>query len=312
MTTVAVTGANGFIARHVLNELVGRGIQTRPLIRQCAPRGVATAVEDAREVDYDDSQSVMRAIGGADVVIHLLGQAHNPRASADVYHRVNVDCTSRIMEACAKVGVRRLVYVSSVKAIGNGGPVTYTDDTEPRPADAYGRSKLRAETTVREGAAVARSDYVILRPPVVYGAGMKGSLRHLIRNVQRGYPIPIPYPTPGPRSLVSARSLAAAIADTAEWPSTIECTYLVADKPDVTLPELVKAIAKVSGRGARIVPIPAPLLRSVATVVGHGHAADRLLGSLRVDSGPFRTTFGWKQPSSLEDGLREAISAPPN
>ena len=311
MTIVAVTGANGFIGMHLLEEFASRGIQGCPLVRS-QRLGAPPLVPGAQAVDYEDAAGLRQAIQGVDAVVHLLGQAHDSGAPPDIYEKVNVLYTSRVVQACEASGVRRLVYVSSVKVIGNGQAEPYTDDTDPRPEDAYGRSKLKGENIVRERAGVGGFDYVILRPPLVYGAGVKGNLRRLIRNVQRGYPIPIPRPTPRPRSLISARNFASAIADTIEWRGAIRRAYLVADEADVTLPELVDCIAKVSGCPARMVPVPIPLLRGIATLAGQGRVANRIVGSLRVDSRPFRATFGWVPRSSLEEGLREAIGASPS
>jgi len=305
MTTAAITGANGFIGLHVGDELVARGVEVRALVRS-GGRADAPTVPTV-EVDYNDAGSIRRAVHGVDAVVHLLGQAHDAAASADVYELVNVAYTRQVMAACVEAQVQRVVFMSSVKVLGNGQETPYVNTTHPCPEDAYGWSKLRAENVVRELATSAGIDYVILRPPVVYGAGVKGNLRHLIRYVQRGLPVPIPYPAPAARSLISARNLASAVVQTLDWPDAIAQSFLVADGNDVTVIELSKAIAAASGRSIHSISFPAFPMRAMATLCRRQAAVDRLLRSLRVDTLPFVDYFQWRPPQTLEAGIREAI-----
>lgn len=307
MTEVAVTGANGFVGSHLRQELVGRGFAVRGLVRSQPREKDPFTTSQLVEVDYDDAPSVIRALDGADAVVHLVGHAHQSTADAAVYRRVNVDYTRRVLEGAAQVGAGRFLFLSSVKVLGNGADEPYSEQTVPRPEDAYGRSKLEAETEVRSLAGPSGVDHVILRPPLVYGAGVKGNLQRLIAAIERRRPIPVARSTANARSLISARNLASAIVDTLAWTVPINDTYLVADSEDVSTAALIETIARVAGTRARTLPIPPSLLRGLANVVHQGPAAQRFLGSLRVDATKFNTYFGWRPPQTLEEGLREAV-----
>jgi len=214
-----------------------------------------------------------------------------------------------VLQAAAHADVRRFVFVSSVKALGNGGDEPYDEATLPRPTDPYGRSKLEAERVVHDLCSSAGIDYVVLRPPLVYGAGVKGNLRRLIAAIERGRPIPLARSVSNVRSLISARNLASAIGDAVATEGGTNQAYLVCDGTDLSTAELVETIARAAGRKARIVPIPPTLLRNLARAVRQGAAADRFLGSLQVDATLFRTRFGWCPRQTVAEGLREAVEA---
>ncbi len=250
MTIVAVTGANGFIASHVREELAAQGIDVRALVR--APR-VADSVTPASfvEVDYESTPSVLRALDGADAVVHLLGHAHQSGRDPGVYQRVNVEYTRRVLEASGQVGVRRFVFLSSVKAIGNGTEKPYNEKTPANPTDPYGRSKLEAENVVRTRSRHFGTDFAILRPPLVYGGGVKGNVLRLITAIERGRPIPLGRAVSNSRSMISARNLASAIGEVVACERRIDSAYLVSDGTDLSTAELVDAIARAAGTRAR-------------------------------------------------------------
>lgn len=308
MTEIAVTGANGFVGSHLREELVERGFAVRGLVRPL-PRGTDRLPTSQRlvEVDYEDMSVLMRALKGADAVVHLVGHAHQSTADATMYTRVNVGYTRRVFEAAAEVGVPRFLFLSSVKAIGNRSDEPYSEETTPNPEDAYGLSKLEAESSIRTLAAASGVDHIILRPPLVYGAGVKGNMRRLIAAIERGRPIPVTRSSANSRSLISARNLASAIAEVLACTDPINDIFLVADGVDVSSMELVDVIARIANRRARTISIPSTALRVLATIVHQGPAAQRFLGSLQVDSTKFTTRFGWRPPQTLEEGLQEAI-----
>ena len=308
MTTVAVTGANGFVASYVRDELAARGLDVRGFVRSrhtiLADRLATTHFV---EVDYESGPSVLQALEGVDAVVHLLGHAHQAERDPKVFERVNVSYTRRVLHAAGQAGVRRFIFLSSIKAVGNGAQQPYTEETTPNPMDHYGRSKLKAENVVQSMSSTSGIDFVILRPPLVYGAGVKGNLQRLIVTIDKGWPIALPRSVDNARSLISARNLASAIGEAVTWEERIDHSYVVCDGTDLSTPELVEMIAQVAGKKPRIVPLPPTLLRALARLVRQGPAADRFLSSLLVDATAFRTRFNWRPRQSTEDGLREAV-----
>lgn len=307
MTEVAVTGANGFVGGYVQSELASRGFHVRGLVRSLGRITDAQSTSQFVEVDYEAAPSILAGLDGAEAIVHLLGHAHQSDPDESVYERVNVGYTRRVIEAAAKSGVRRFVFLSSIKALGNGDAEPYSEKTVPKPEDPYGRSKLEAEIAVRTLAQSAGIDHVILRPPLVYGAGVKGNLAKLIAAIERGWPIPVVRSAANVRSLISARNLASAIGETLSWSGPINETYHVSDREDLSMPELVDLIARVGGGHARKVPVPPGLLRALAKAAHRETVSDRFMRSLRVDATLFTTRFGWRPIQTLEDGLREAV-----
>ena len=306
-TKVAVTGANGFVASYVREELAARAFDVRGLVRSPQRSKEASTATRFIEVDYEDPESIRSGLEGVDAVVHLLGHAHQPKSAQHVYQLVNVEYTRRLLEASERAGVQRFLFLSSVKALGSGADEPYTEETPPNPTDDYGRSKLEAEHVVQALSRSANIDFVILRPPLVYGAGVKGNLRRLITAIERGRPIPLARSPNNSRSLISARNLASAIGTVVAWEGRIDCAYLVSDGIDLSTAELVDTIARVAGAKARTVPIPPALLRYLARLLLHGAEADRVLGSLQVDATLFKTRFGWSPPQTIADGMREAV-----
>jgi nucleoside-diphosphate-sugar epimerase len=305
---VAITGATGFIGRYLTAHLVSEGMTVRPLARTASVRDRASAL-CLTEVNYEDAESIERGLQGSETVVHLVGCAHAYGADEATYDLINVGYTRRVMSACVAVGAKRVIFMSSVKALGNGGDRPYTHGSLPRPEDSYGRSKVRAEAIVRAMAAEFGLDYVILRPPPVYGSGVRGNLRRLIHAIEMGWPVPVPSPEAGPRSLISLQNLSSAIGKSIRHRSTICETYLISDGHDVTMTELIKLIANIGHKPARTLPIPASLLRGLASFGGGRASTQRLLRASCVDGRRFEEQFEWAPNRDLEFGLREAIEA---
>jgi nucleoside-diphosphate-sugar epimerase len=304
---VGITGASGFIGVNVCDELSKLGLHVRAMVRDGSGGTMPLSPDEVISVEYDDRRSIQQAVDGADTIVHLLGQAHNPSAHPDLYDRVNVTYAAEVAQAAVRAGVRRFILLSSVKVLGNGRSAPYRDGDTPAPEDPYGSSKWLAERTVQSIANGTSLDYVVLRPPLVYGAGVKGHLRFLIDRIERGSVIPIPSGAQSKRSLLSVRNLASAIARCICSEDRIEDTYLVSDETDVSISELVEAIASAAERPARTLSIPPPIFRYFATAYRKGSAAQRILTPLRVDSRPFRDFFGWHPEQTLVDGMREAV-----
>lgn len=314
--TILVTGANGFVGRGVLRRLaLGGGVQVRALVRrvddarhmEIVPGGGAKLVASG---DLTERPPLTAALEGVSHVVHLAGRAHVMRESAadslGAFRAMNVDATMHLARAAAAAGVRRFVFVSSVKAQAEQG--TLREDDPPRPLDPYGVSKLEAETALRGFAAGAGLELVIIRPPLVYGPGVGANFARLMRTVDRGLPLPFGR-VDNRRSLVARANLADLIATVLEHRAAVGETFNVSDGEDLSTPELIRRIARALGRPARLVPVPVILLRAGARLTARGDLAQRLLGSLQLDISKARTLLGWRPPVGVDQALTEMAQA---
>lgn len=309
-----VTGASGFLGGHVCRALAARG-PVRALVRDAARAPAGTEAAVAR--DLDDRDAIREAVAGTRTVVHLAARVHvmddrGPDRDA-AYRKTNVEGTRLLLEESIRAGVQRFIFVSSVKAVGEGTSIPWNETTPPAPVDPYGRSKLEAEGVVRELADGAGIHAPILRLPLVYGPGMKGNMLSLFRAVDRGWPLPFGA-VKNRRSLAYAGNVVAAIEAVAESGAAARETFFVSDGHDLSTGELVTAIGAALGRPARLIPVP-PALFSAAGHAGDilarvgpwpltTAAVDRLLGSLLVDSSKLRSVAGFRPPFGVADGLR--------
>lgn len=247
--------------------------------------------------------------GGVDTVIHLAGLAHTPprlqRDARDGYREVNTLGAARIARQAAVKGVRRFVYLSTAKVCGDstqGSPFDETDVSDSK--DPYTVSKREAEKLLWDIAAGTGLEMVILRPPLVYGPGVKANFLRLMEWIWRGVPMPLKKVS-NRRSLIYVGNLVEAIIACIEHPAAAGKTFLVSDGEDVSTPELIRRIAHALGRPARLLPCPPALLHAGARLAGKQEEAERLLGSLVVDSSRIRRELGWKPPYTMEQGLAE-------
>jgi nucleoside-diphosphate-sugar epimerase len=249
------------------------------------------------------------ALEGVSGVVHLAARTHVLRETATdplaKYRQVNVSGTERLARSAAAGGVRRLVFVSSVKVNGERtGERPFTEDGAPRPEDAYGVSKWEAEQALSRIAAETGLEVVVLRPPLVYGPGVKGNFLRIMSLVARGMPLPLGA-IDNRRSFIYAGNLAGAIVQALDAPQATGRTYLVSDGEDVSTPELVRGIARALGVKPRLPSFPLAALGLVATLAGRRAEFARLTGSLQVDSSRIRRELGWEPRCSLARGLEE-------
>jgi nucleoside-diphosphate-sugar epimerase len=220
------------------------------------------------------------------------------------FRRTNVAGTLNLARQAASAGARRFVFVSSIKVNGEVG--TYRETDQPAPRDAYGVSKLEAENGLREIAASTGLEIVIIRPPLVYGLGVKANFQALVRAVESGIPLPLGA-IHNRRSFVGRDNLADFIVTCADHSAAQGETFFVSDGEDVSTTNLIRRIAQAMKRPARLIPVPKAVLWGTALAIGKRDVAQRLLGSLQLDITKARTMLNWTPPLTLDEGLRRAV-----
>jgi len=300
--SVLVTGANGFVGRALCEALAASGRRVKRALRVARP-GVpdAVAVGDiGGETDWHS------ALEGASSIVHLGARTHVLRETAAdslaEYRRVNLDGTRRLAQQAGQAGVRRLVFVSSIKVNGEVTERPFTEDDAPRPEDAYGISKWEAEQALARVAGETGLQVAVLRPPLVYGPEVKANFLRLMRLVARGTPLPLASIV-NRRSLIYVGNLADAVIKAIDVPAAAGRAYLVSDGDDVSTPDLVRAIARALGVAPRLLPCPPAMLRLGAALTGKRAELARLTGSLQADGSRARRELGWQPRLSLAQGL---------
>lgn len=307
MRTVLVTGANGFVGSILCRALHEHGVTVRRALRRA--EAAPADAEDFVIGDLGPATVWDWALRGADAVIHLAARAHMMHDTATEplaeYRRINVHATRALAEAAGKAGVRRFIFLSSIKVNGEATAAqSFSEDDTPHPQDHYGISKWEAEQALRESTAASGMEAVVLRAPLLYGPGVKGNFLDLIRAVERGFPLPLAS-VHNRRSLLYVDNLADAIILCLDHPAAAGKTYLVADDDGVSTPDLIRAITHACDRPARLFPFPLSLLKLAAAAIGKSAAVSRLLGSLQVDSGKIRGELGWRPRCDMDRGLRQ-------
>lgn len=303
---ILVTGANGFVGRPLCARLAGLGHHVAAALR---PGAHLDGVAEIRAFAGLGRDSDWRgAVAGMDAAVHLAARVHVMRDSAHdplaEFRAANVAATLRLAEQAAQAGLRHLVFMSSIKAAGEetGDRPFGPDDADPM--DAYGVSKLEAEAGLRQAAESTGLAVTILRPPLVYGPGVKGNFRTLIRLVDRGVPLPLGL-VRNRRSLIGVNNLTDAVRACLDAPppaGTVR-VFTLCDAETPSTAELIRVLAAALGRPARLLPIPPALLRLAGWLTGRSAAVQRLTASLEVDLSAIAATLGWTPPETLQDGL---------
>ena len=298
---VLVTGANGLLGRALCSILEQSGHQVIRVVR------VSKTPWDVPVGDLNEKTDWRVALSQAiDAVVHLAAQV--PLADSDVsaaanrYHEVNTAGTANLARQCAQHGVKRFVFVSTVKVLGEGKEGPYRDRDLAVPADAYAISKWEAEQALWQIAAESGIEIVVLRPPLVYGPGVKGNFLRLMQAVDKRRPLPLGG-IQNQRSLIYLGNLVDAIRVCLTHPKAVGKAFLVCDGDDVSTPELIRRLAAALGRRPLLLPVPFSWMRWAGGLLGKKAAIDRLLGSLAVDMAPIREDLGWNPPYTMQEGL---------
>ncbi|OGP64593.1 MAG: hypothetical protein A3K22_06445, partial [Deltaproteobacteria bacterium RBG_16_42_7] len=312
MCRVLVTGASGFVGRSLCCSLLEKGYIVQGLFRtkdkftecRCCTEHFAVGEINAK-TNWTD------ALNRVDTVIHLASRVHfiqdtyvNP---LDEYKRINTDGTKRLAEMAVKARVRRMIFISTIKV--NGEQTIYqpfTEDDLPHPQDPYAVSKWEAELALKQISTGTGLEIVILRPPLVYGSGVKANFLRLLQLVDRGFFLPIGS-VDNHRSIIYLENLIDAIINCIDKTEAAGQTFLVSDEQDISTPDLIRMIASAMGKRPKLLPFPPTLLKVIGRFSGKNAEMARLTGSLCIDSSKIRKVLNWKPPFTMEEGIRETV-----
>ena len=309
---ILVTGATGFIGKAVLERLLAED-QARCVVVAARRGGQQWPEKVLPRVtgDLEPATDWSVALKDVSAVVHCVARVHMMDDTATdplaEFRRINVQGTLNLARQAAAAGVRRFIFISSIKVNGEatqlGAP--FSADDISSPLDPYGVSKMEAEQGLREISTQTDMEVVIIRPPLVYGPGVKANFASMMRWLKRGIPLPLGA-IHNQRSLVALDNLVDLIVTCLTHPAAANQTFLVSDGEDVSTTELLRRMGQAMGRPARLIPVPASWLKLAAAMVGRRDMAQRLCGSLQVDIEKTRRLLGWTPPLSLDEGLKKA------
>ena len=306
-----VTGATGFVGQALCAQLVRGGQRVRACVRSRAHGFMMPGVEQVVTGDLTPQSDWSQALAACDTVVHLAARVHVTRETVTEplaeFRRVNVAATECLATQAAAAGVRRLMYVSSIKVNGEltiDRPFRETD--KPSPMDPYGASKWEAEQVLRGIAAKAGLEIVIVRPPLIYGPGVKGNFLSLLQLVASGLPLPFAS-CHNRRSLVGLSNFVDLLMHCVLRPAAAGQTFLVSDGEDLSTPELLRRVAQAFGKRAHLLPVPDGWLRFAARMGGRLDIYERLCGSLQVDDSNTRRVLDWAPPVTVDAELVRTV-----
>lgn len=305
---ILVTGATGFVGSVLCEALTRSGHIVRAAMR--TERSLPNIAERVVIGNLDSQTDWAEALDRVDCVVHAAARAHvlgDPPSSAKLYFETNVRGTARLAAVAAARGVDRFIFLSTIKVNGEQtASVPFRATDEPKPEDAYGTSKWLAEQVLMEEAARSGLRVATIRPPLVYGPGVRANFLRLLRWVERGAPLPLGI-VRNVRSVVSVWNLCDLIRHVIESPSVLAGTYLVADAEQVSTPELIHRIAQAMNKHALLLPVPVALLRLAGALTGKSAEVARLCGSLQVDAGPTSEQLSWTPPMPMQEALKRTV-----
>ncbi|MEP0003463.1 MULTISPECIES: SDR family oxidoreductase [Marinobacter] len=309
-TNVLVTGASGFVGRYLSKTLLIReDVSLTGAVRVVGPYDFPSSVP-VGEINEETDWSL--ALPNKQVVVHTAARVHimNDEVADPInaFRQINVAGTLNLARQSAEAGVRRFLFLSSIKVNGEETPLgtPFTASDSPMPKDDYGTSKMEAELGLLKISRETGMEIVIIRPPLVYGPGVKGNFATMVELVKRGVPLPFGS-IRNKRSLVGLDNLVDLVITCIDHPAAANQVFLAGDGVDLSTTDLFRGIAGALGKSPRLIPVPPGLLKFGATMLGKRAVAQRLLGSLQVDISKARDLLGWRPPVSVEEGLASAV-----
>ena len=310
MTKVLITGVNGFVGKTLSDELVIKGFNVNGTVRSVMSVDFPGAITKFVIKDIDSKTDWQNALEGVDVVIHLAARVHVMKDTAidalSEFRRVNVEGTLNLARQAVEAGVQRFIFISSIKVNGEGSILgqPYTPEDQPAPVDPYGISKREAEDGLRQLASETGMEVVIIRPPLVYGPGVKANFQSMMRWLDKGIPLPLGA-IHNQRSLVSLDNLIDLIVTCIHHPAAANQIFIAGDGEDLSTTELLQRMAAALGKKAWLIPVPSFILEWGASLVGKQAITQKLCGSLQVDISKARDLLDWKPPVSVDEALRK-------
>ena len=307
---IFITGSNGFLGSHLVERLGDRKLAL-------LDRGVSKYSEVHRFLQTEINGSADYSIGlkGCDTVIHCAARVHimddTVKKPLDAYREVNTIGTMNLAKQAVEAGVKRFIFISSIKVNGESsllGRPFFAKDPHAFEDD-YGQSKSEAELALHDLANETGLELVIIRPTLVYGVGVKANFASLLNLVSKSIPLPFGCITNNRRSLVSVTNLVDLIVTCIDHPKAANQTFLVSDGNDVSTSEMVREMAIALGKPTWQLPVPIWCYKFVGKLFDKSDVVDRLTGSLQVDISHTKDTLGWKPPQTLQDGFKQTAQA---
>ena len=313
MKRICITGANGFIGNTLCKSLKSSNNHIRGFVRFMDLDNNSSETEYISVGDISSKTNWKDHLKGFDCVIHCAGLTHQMSSIKDinVYNLVNIDGTKRLAEQSVEAGIKRLVFLSSVKVNGESTyqinmKQKFSYEDKPNPQDLYAKSKLGAEKALWEISSRTGLEVVVVRLPLVYGNGVKGNLERLIKFVKSRVPLPLSL-VKNQRSMIGVDNLVDLLIRCIDHPEASGKTFLASDGEDLSTSKLIKLIASSMGRKANLFPFPISMLKFLGSVFGKSEEINRLVGSLRIDNSYTKKILNWTPPISVEEGIRRMV-----
>ena len=310
MKKILITGASGFIGQNLIKKSLKLDYLVHGITRKHLYFGNYSNLKFFFIDNINSKEKLNEALQGIDCIIHCAGKT-NIGSNADNFKLINVQFTKNLAECAFKSGVKRFIFLSSIKV--NGENTTkenkikvFDHNNDPNPQDSYAISKKEAEKLLQDIALKTGLEVVIVRLPLVYGSGVKGNLKRLIKLIKLRVPLPFKK-IKNKRSLIGIDNVIDLLIRCIEHPNAVGKTFLASDGNDLSTPELMKLIASAMGQSIKFFSFPIGLLKFLGSVLGKREEINRLVGSLRIDNSYTKKTLNWTPPLSVEEGIRRMV-----
>jgi len=298
---ILVTGASGFIGSALVPSLIAKNHAIVTMGRHCSS-SFSPKVKQQRIDSLTEPSAWQNLLAGIDAVVHLAGISSD--TDIEVLKKINVDSTRLLVEAAIEHGVKRFIFISSVKAMGESSRHPFSEKTPPHPTSPYGISKWEAEQTIMR--CKHKLEYVILRPPMVYGPNVRGNFLQLLKLVRKGFPLPLGMVS-NARSLLFIDNIVDAVLCCLDHDAAANQTFLISDNEYCSVPQLLHHIAHCMNKRIILPSVPISLLRFLAALTGKKETISRLTESLAVDISRITDTLNWQPPYSMQEGIQQTV-----